>query len=183
MRFRHQVSLSPILDLYDWNGFGVRMVVVVVCLCVHVCVCECMMTSSNGNIFCVTGPLCGEFSGHRWIPRTKASGAELCCFLWVSRSWWHHGNVFGVGVVGDVQSFCNMNRVITKIHYTNFYIMCGNSRILLYRNTAVITADAKLELKVCKIKNIIICDTSRTGNLKGLWQNCLPNEKLIFINW
>ena len=24
-----------------------------------------MMTSSNENIFCVTGPLCGEFTGHR----------------------------------------------------------------------------------------------------------------------
>ena len=34
-----------------------------------------MMTSSNGNIFRVTGHLCGEFTGLRWIPRTKASGA------------------------------------------------------------------------------------------------------------
>ena len=25
----------------------------------------CMMTSSNGNIFRVSGPLCGEFTGHR----------------------------------------------------------------------------------------------------------------------
>ena len=40
-----------------------------------------MMTSSNGNIFRVTGPLCGEFAGHRWIPLTKASDAELWCFL------------------------------------------------------------------------------------------------------
>ena len=32
-----------------------------------------MMTSSNGNIFRVTGHLCGEFTGLRWIPRTKAS--------------------------------------------------------------------------------------------------------------
>ena len=45
-----------------------------------------MMTSSNGNIFHVTGPLCGEFTGHRWIPRTKASDAELWCFLW-SAPW------------------------------------------------------------------------------------------------
>ena len=36
-----------------------------------------MMTSSNGNIFHVTDPLCGEFTGPRWIPRTKASDAEL----------------------------------------------------------------------------------------------------------
>ena len=40
------------------------------------------MTSSNGNIFRVTGPLCGEFTGHRWIPLTKASDAELWCFVW-----------------------------------------------------------------------------------------------------
>ena len=41
-----------------------------------------MMTSSNGNIFRVTGPLCWEFTGHLWIPVTKASDAELWCFLW-----------------------------------------------------------------------------------------------------
>ena len=42
------------------------------------------MTSSNGNIFHITGPLCGEFIGHRWIPLTKAGDAELWCFLWSS---------------------------------------------------------------------------------------------------
>ena len=41
-----------------------------------------MMTSSNGNIFRVTGHLCGEFTGPRWIPHTKASVTELWCFLW-----------------------------------------------------------------------------------------------------
>ena len=41
-----------------------------------------MITSSNGNIFHVTGPLCGVFNGHRWIPCTKAINAELWCFLW-----------------------------------------------------------------------------------------------------
>ena len=32
-----------------------------------------MMTSSNGNIFHGTGHLCGEFTGQRWIPLTKAN--------------------------------------------------------------------------------------------------------------
>ena len=41
-----------------------------------------MMTSSNGSILRVTGPLCGESTGPRWIPCTKASDAELWCFLW-----------------------------------------------------------------------------------------------------
>ena len=35
------------------------------------------MTPSNGNIFRVTGFLCEEFTGHRWIPHEKASDAEL----------------------------------------------------------------------------------------------------------
>ena len=40
-----------------------------------------MMTSSNGNIFRVTGPFYGEFIGHR-CPITKGSDAELWCFPW-----------------------------------------------------------------------------------------------------
>ena len=40
------------------------------------------MTSSNENIFRVTGPLCWEFTGHRWIPLTKASDAKLRWFPW-----------------------------------------------------------------------------------------------------
>ena len=75
----------------------------------------CMMTSSNGNIFRVTGHLCGEFTGPRWIPRTKASDAELWCFLWwgpnkrlskqswgwrfetLSPSLWRHRNGMPIG--------------------------------------------------------------------------------------
>ena len=43
-------------------------------ICIHKCLSlisvwpKFMMTSSNGNIFCVTGPWYGEFTGHRWIP-------------------------------------------------------------------------------------------------------------------
>ena len=74
-----------------------------------------MMTSWNGNIFRATGHLCGEFIGPRWIPRTKASDAELWCFLWSAsdkrlskQSWgglwfetplrplWHHRNDWGI---------------------------------------------------------------------------------------
>ena len=41
-----------------------------------------LMMSSNGNIFRVTGHLCGEFTGPRWIPCTKAGDVDLWCFLW-----------------------------------------------------------------------------------------------------
>ena len=40
-----------------------------------------MMTSLNGNIYLVTCPLCREFTGHRWLPCTKASDAVLWCFF------------------------------------------------------------------------------------------------------
>ena len=74
---------------------------------------SCMMTSSNGNIFRVIGPLCGEFTGHRCIPSTKTSDAGLWSFLWLcqnkrlsnqSRGWrfetpsyslWRHCNGSG----------------------------------------------------------------------------------------
>ena len=46
-----------------------------------------MMTSSSGNIIRVTGHLRREFIGHRWIPLTKASDAELWCFLWSGPEW------------------------------------------------------------------------------------------------
>ena len=42
-----------------------------------------MMTSSNGNIFRVTGPLWRESTCHRWIPFTKVSDAELWCVFFI----------------------------------------------------------------------------------------------------
>ena len=39
-----------------------------------------MITSSNGNIFRVTGPLCGEFTGRRWIPPHKGQWRRALMF-------------------------------------------------------------------------------------------------------
>ena len=54
-----------------------------------------MVTTSNGNIFRVTGLLCWEFTGNRWMPCTKASDAELKMFFfylplnkWLSKQSW-----------------------------------------------------------------------------------------------
>ena len=38
------------------------------------------MMSSYGNIFRVTGPLCEEFTGHRWIPPHKGQWRETLMF-------------------------------------------------------------------------------------------------------
>ena len=37
----------------------------------------CVMIPSNGNISLVTGHLYGEFTGHWWIPLTKAGDRDL----------------------------------------------------------------------------------------------------------
>ena len=50
-----------------------------------------MMTSSNGNIFCVTGPLCGEFTGHWFIPLKKASDAHTALMFFICI--WTNGRV------------------------------------------------------------------------------------------
>ena len=39
-----------------------------------------MMASSHGNAFRITGPLWGESTGHRWIPRTKDQKCETLAF-------------------------------------------------------------------------------------------------------
>ena len=62
------------------------------------------MASSNGNIFRVTGLLCGEFIGHRWIPIKKPVARSCDVFFDLhlnkrlskqSWGWWfdyHLGN-------------------------------------------------------------------------------------------
>ena len=71
-----------------------------------------MMTSWNGNIFRVTGPLCEKFISHRWIPLAKASDAELWCFLW-SVPWingWINNRE-----AGDLRRHCAHYNTILKI--------------------------------------------------------------------
>ena len=64
-----------------------------------------MMTSSNGNIFRVTGPLCGEFTGHRVHYEVTVVKASMMhsyhkpnwemkyypCRFWKDvKTWWRH---------------------------------------------------------------------------------------------
>ena len=87
------------------------------------------MTSSNERNFRITVLLCGEFTGHRWIPLTKTSDAELWCFdlrlnkrlskqswgWWFETLWcslWRHHNEWAVFRVclqwkySDIGRFC-----------------------------------------------------------------------------
>ena len=91
--------------------------------------------------FRVTGFLWGEFVGHRWILRTKASGVELWCFLFLhldkrlnkqsrhqrfrtpSHPLWRHCNVHPVLYVQLVQIVDGSTRICSTwtdlLHYSN----------------------------------------------------------------
>ena len=102
------------------------------------------MTSSNGNIFRVTDLLCGEFTGHRWIPRTKAVTRRFDAFFDLrqnkrlgkqSRRWWfetpscslwRHCNVRPEFEhtkftpypthIGEIWGVCGIPRQLTGLH-------------------------------------------------------------------
>ena len=84
------------------------------------------MTSSNGNIFRVTGPLCGEFTGHRWIPHTKASDVDLWRFLW-------SGDSMGFKLFKHLWNSCipNVCDTIRMMHFPEFTRLsfCDSSSI------------------------------------------------------
>ena len=94
--------------------------------------------SSNENIFHIIGPLCREFTSHRWIPHTKASDAEFWYFLWSAPEqmaewttnilviWWHHTH-YDVTVlrIWKQRQFCShhihRNILISLRIYKNWY--------------------------------------------------------------
>ena len=99
-----------------------------------------MITSSNENIFRVTGHLCGEFAGHQWIPCTKASDAELWCFCLIclnkrlskqSWGWWletplsplwrHCNGIAGALVIAIlvINMFLTNGRIFSDLKCTN----------------------------------------------------------------
>ena len=58
-----------------------------------------MMTSPNGSIFRVTGPLCGEITSHRWIPHKgqwrRALMFSLIC-VWIN-GWVNNRHMTSLG--------------------------------------------------------------------------------------
>ena len=58
-----------------------------------------MMTSSNGNIFRVTGHFCGEFTGHMWIPhKGQWHGALMFSLIcaWIN-DWVNNRGAYDLG--------------------------------------------------------------------------------------
>ena len=76
-------------------------------------------TSSNGNIFRVTGPLCGEFTGPRWIPaqRPVTRSFDVFCHLRVNNR-----------KAGDLRRYLAHYGVTVMINLKMGYVNCCNSK-------------------------------------------------------
>ena len=77
-----------------------------------------MMTSSNGDNFRVTGPLCGEFTGHQLIPLINASDAQQ----WFFMCTWINGlvNCSEAGCLIRHRAHYDVTNVCTRIWHTPF---------------------------------------------------------------
>ena len=118
-----------------------------------------MMTSSNVNIFRVTGDLCGEFTVHRWIPAQRSETRNFDVFLdlrlnkrlskqswgwWFETLWrplWRQCNVTSVNKLwGNLHQSTTISRImhlqvgiITTVGYTPFSKMVDNRQLLWYQ--------------------------------------------------
>ena len=104
--FIHSLFAGSRLCNFKWTDFKPFLLLYILDISSDI-----MMTTSNGNIFRVTGPLWGESTCDRWFPITKASDAELWCLFDLRlnkrlskqsirrcletplRSLWHHYSV------------------------------------------------------------------------------------------
>ena len=106
-----------------------------------------MMTLSNGNIFRVTDPLWGEFTGHRWNPLIEASDAELWYFFdqrlnkrlskesWFdmpSRSLWRYCNAFYHSNSRWLKPYMTPHRSDSVLQPLSAFIFCCHINIWLY---------------------------------------------------
>ena len=79
-------------------------------------ICVTMMTWSNGKLFRVTGHLCGEFTGHRWIPRTKSVTRSFDVFFdqrlnkQLSKPWW---GLWFETPSGPLWRHCNDQKIVS----------------------------------------------------------------------
>ena len=121
----------------------------------------CMMMSSNGNIFCVTGPLCGEFTGHQWIPlpRPVMQSFDVICA-------WTNGWVN------------NHDTSDLRRHCTHYGVTVMNTVIFLSVRHHLFKV---LHYVLCNIIQVI--DESRKTNCFYIWHTCNVWSMVVGLHW
>ena len=110
-----------------------------------------MMTSSNGNIFRVTGPLCGEFTGPGEFPtqRPVTRSFDVIC-VWIN-GWVNNCEA------GDLRR--------NRVHYDVIVMIAGQGDVLprveLLPHLAYVTAHCHVRFKIGKFAHDLM--TSSNG--------------------
>ena len=91
------------------------------------------MTSSNGNIFRVTGHLCGEFTGHRWIPRTKATRKWREAMMFSFICAWINGWVNNPGADDYRRHRAHYDVAVTGLYKPNVNMIWWMKMLWLFR--------------------------------------------------
>ena len=76
--------------------------------------------------------LCGEFTGHRWIPLTKASDTELWCFVWSAPEfcWVNNGEAGDLRRHHDVTATWSQTAMCTTTIYNiQHWCLCISYRL------------------------------------------------------
>ena len=120
-----------------------------------------MVTSSNGNIFRFTGPLCAEFTGHSWISLTKANDTKLWCFLWYA-PWIN--SLVNNRAAGDLRRHCAHFDVI---------VMCRINNVLIIWTIALY----EVFLRICFLKRACFWPMI---NILQVWRN---DNVLSYFPW
>ena len=130
--------------------------------------------------FCVTGPLCGKFTGHWWIPSTKASDAKLWCFFGLCLNkrlskqswgwWWCNGFLEHIQLIhwGGVTHICVSD--LTSIGSDNGLspgrcqaIIRTNAGILLIRPLGTNFSEFLVEILIFSFKKMRLKLSSAKG--------------------
>ena len=158
MRFRSQVSFSPILDAHAWDGFRARMMVEVVCLCVHMSVCACTWWrhqtetfSALQGLYAGNSVVTGEFPAQRPVTQSFDIFFELRLNKRLSKQSWgydlrRHRAYYDVTVMCAgwwwwvmFSHFATWTGWLLKCTTRTYILYVVNSRILLCGKTAVMT--------------------------------------------
>ena len=128
------------------------------------------------KLFRLTGPLCGEFTGHRWIPLTKARDAELWCFFICT---WINGSVNN-REAGDLRRHRAHNDV-TVMHCND----CGKRYPVLtspYRKSRLASL---LTVRHTRQSLVWRWPIARYDQLPIIFQSytCSSNWMIIFVIW
>ena len=120
-------------------------------------------------------PFVREFTGHRWIPRTKPSDAELWCFLWSAP--WMNGWV-NTREAGDLRR-----------HRAHYDVIFNRDKIVI--SFFILTFPVNADMRTIKSSHhkrrpqqLLFCqaDTSIMPEII-CWQKYAPSSFLPFPRW